>query len=99
MAKKILFADEGRRKLQRGVDILANAIKVTLGPKGKVVIFRRGDPIFSLDGVTVAKVIELPLAEGTYEIFIASGGTPASEPISFTVAGQNREFIFAWKEK
>lgn len=59
MAKKILFSEEGRRNIQKGVDILANAVKVTLGPKGKVVIFRRGDPIFSLDGVTVANSIEL----------------------------------------
>ena len=57
--KKILFGDRARTKLQRGVDKLANAVKVTLGPKGKSVVFDFTVPIFSKDGVTVAKHIEL----------------------------------------
>ena len=57
--KEIFYSDEARRKLQAGVDKLANAVKTTLGPKGKVAVFERGTPIFSLDGVTVAKQIVL----------------------------------------
>jgi len=59
MSKKILFGDRARTKLQRGVDKLANAVKTTLGPKGKPVVFDFNVPIFCLDGVTVAKHIEL----------------------------------------
>ena len=59
MAKQIIFNKQARQKLQQGVDILANTVKKTMGPKGKVAIFRRGEVIFSLDGVTVANQIEL----------------------------------------
>lgn len=59
MSKKIIFGTDARKKLQKGVDKLANAVKVTLGPKGKQVIFERLVPIFSIDGVTVAKNVEL----------------------------------------
>lgn len=59
MHKDILYSDEARKKLVAGVDKLANAVKVTLGPRGKTVAFERGTPIFSLDGVTVAKQITL----------------------------------------
>lgn len=57
--KQILFGSEARRKLQRGVDILSDAVRITLGPKGKLVVFKRTVPVFSLDGVTVAKQVEL----------------------------------------
>jgi len=59
MNKQILFSDEARKKLQKGVDILSNAVKVTLGPKGRVVAFKKGTSTFSLDGVTVANNVEL----------------------------------------
>ncbi len=61
MAKEITFDIEARDKLKRGVDALANAVKVTLGPKGRNVIIDRkfGAPIITKDGVTVAKEIEL----------------------------------------
>ena len=62
MAKKqILFSDEARRAIQRGVDQLANAVKVTLGPKGRNVVLDKkfGSPIITKDGVTVAKEIDL----------------------------------------
>jgi chaperonin GroEL len=60
-AKDLLFSIEARAKLQRGVDRLAEAVRVTLGPKGRnVVIDRRfGSPTITKDGVTVAKEIEL----------------------------------------
>lgn len=59
MAKQILFSNEALTKLQKGVDILANAVRITLGPKGKAVVFKRGDSIFADDGVTIANQIEL----------------------------------------
>jgi len=61
-AKKIVYGEEARAKLKAGVDKLANAVKVTLGPKGREVIIEKqwGSPIVTKDGVTVAKEIELP---------------------------------------
>ncbi len=60
-AKEILFDAKGRERLKRGVDKLANAVKVTLGPKGRNVVIDKsfGSPIITKDGVTVAKEIEL----------------------------------------
>ena len=61
MAKQIVFAEEARRNLKIGVDILANAVKTTLGPKGRNVALDKkwGAPTITHDGVTVAKEIEL----------------------------------------
>jgi len=62
MAKQIIFGEEARRSLKRGVDTLANVVKVTLGPKGRCVALdkRFGAPNVIDDGVTIAKDIELP---------------------------------------
>ena len=62
MAKEILFDEEARRALMKGVDALANAVKVTLGPKGRNVVLDKkfGAPTITNDGVTIAKEIELP---------------------------------------
>ena len=61
MAKHVVFGDEGRKKLVEGVNILANAVKVTLGPKGRNVVIEKayGSPHVTKDGVTVAKEIVL----------------------------------------
>ena len=61
MAKEILFGQDGRTLMLKGVDILANAVKVTLGPKGRNVIIDKsfGSPTVTKDGVTVAKEIDL----------------------------------------
>ena len=61
MAKQLLYEDEGRRKILSGVEQLARAVKVTLGPKGRNVVIdkRFGSPTITKDGVTVAKEIEL----------------------------------------
>lgn len=61
MAKRILFGVDARQKLARGVDTLADAVKVTLGPKGRNVAMQKsfGSPTITKDGVTVAKDIEL----------------------------------------
>ncbi len=61
MAKQIIYSEEGRMRIKAGVDKLANAVKVTLGPKGKAVILSKkfGSPTIIDDGVTIAKEIEL----------------------------------------
>ncbi len=61
MAKEILFNEDARRALSRGVDALANAVKVTLGPKGRNVVLEKkfGAPSITNDGVTIARDIEL----------------------------------------
>lgn len=61
MAKNIIFGEEARKSLQEGVDKLANAVKVTLGPKGRNVVLDKkyGSPLITNDGVTIAKEIEL----------------------------------------
>ena len=60
MSKQILFDEKARQSLKRGVDTLANAVKVTLGPKGRNVILDKsfGTPTITNDGVTIAKEIE-----------------------------------------
>ncbi len=60
-AKEILYSETARTKLKAGVDKLANAVKVTLGPKGRNVVIEKsfGSPVITKDGVTVAKEIEL----------------------------------------
>ncbi|HOZ53676.1 MAG TPA: chaperonin GroEL [bacterium] len=61
MAKQIIYSEEARNALKRGVDKLANAVKVTLGPKGRNVVIEKGygAPIITKDGVSVAKEVEL----------------------------------------
>ncbi len=61
MAKEVRFADEARQRMLKGVNVLANAVKVTLGPKGRNVVVEKsfGAPTVTKDGVSVAKEIEL----------------------------------------
>jgi len=61
MAKQIVFSEEAREKLIKGVDVLANAVKATLGPRGRNVLLEKtyGSPTITKDGVTVAKEIDL----------------------------------------
>jgi chaperonin GroEL len=61
MAKEIKFSEEARRAMLRGVDVLADTVKVTLGPKGRNVVLEKkyGSPLITNDGVTIAKEIEL----------------------------------------
>ena len=61
MAKDIIFGEEARKALQAGVDQIANAVKVTLGPKGRNAVLERsyGAPLITNDGVTIAKEVEL----------------------------------------
>ncbi|MEA4825770.1 MAG: TCP-1/cpn60 chaperonin family protein, partial [Clostridium sp.] len=66
MAKSILFGEEARRSMQKGVDKLADAVKITLGPKGRNVVLDKkfGAPLITNDGVSIAREIEL---EDPYE--------------------------------
>src|SRR3989304_4180966 len=61
MAKQLLYDEEARRALKRGVDALANAVKITLGPRGRNVVLDKkfGSPTITNDGVTIAKEIEV----------------------------------------
>lgn len=61
MAKMIVYGEEARKKLQAGIDQLANTVKVTLGPKGRNVVLGKkyGSPLITNDGVTIAKEVEL----------------------------------------
>lgn len=61
MAKEIIYAETARRKLKAGADKMANAVKVTLGPKGRNVVLGKsyGSPVITNDGVSIAKEIEL----------------------------------------
>src|SRR5260221_7065357 len=61
MAKQIKYQDEASRSIKAGVDKLANAVKVTMGPKGRYVVLDKkfGSPTVTNDGVTIAKEIEL----------------------------------------
>ena len=60
-AKEVKFGDDARHKMMAGVNVLANAVKVTLGPKGRNVVLEKsfGSPTVTKDGVSVAKEIEL----------------------------------------
>ena len=66
MAKQIIFGEEARRSLERGINALADTVKITLGPKGRNVVIDKkfGAPLITNDGVTIAKEIEL---EDPYE--------------------------------
>ena len=61
MAKQLKYGEEARKALQNGVDILADTVKITLGPKGRNVVLEKkfGAPLITNDGVTIAKEIEL----------------------------------------
>src|SRR3989338_5183215 len=62
MAKQVIFSDEAREALKRGVDKVAAAVRITLGPKGRNVVIDKGygAPTITNDGVTIAKEISLP---------------------------------------
>lgn len=71
MAKQIKYGDEARKLLETGVNIVADTVKITLGPKGRNVVLDKkfGAPLITNDGVTIAKEIEL---ENPFEIWAHS---------------------------
>ena len=87
MAKILQFDEEARRSLERGVDALANTVKVTLGPKGRYVVLDKkwGAPTITNDGVTVARDVEL---EDPYENLgaqLATQGARLDQVVKTTV--------------
>ncbi len=69
MAKQLLFGEDARESLIKGVDVLADAVKATLGPRGRNVLMEKtyGSPTITKDGVTVAKEIDL---KDPFEIWV-----------------------------
>ncbi|MCK5632189.1 chaperonin GroEL, partial [bacterium] len=107
-AKKIVFGVNAREKMRKGVDTLANAVKVTLGPKGRNVVFERsfGSPVITKDGVSVAKEIELQdrlenigaqmvreVASKTAEI--AGDGTTTATVLAQAIFREGNKFVTA----
>ena len=78
-AKQLQFDEEARRSLERGVDTLADTVKVTLGPKGRYVVLDKkwGAPTITNDGVTVAKEVDLT---DPYEKGLAAGSAAPVRP-------------------
>jgi chaperonin GroEL len=108
MSKRIVFGQEARTKLLAGIDILANTVKVTLGPKGRNVAFERsfGSPLITKDGVTVAKEIELkdPLenmgAQMVREVAsktaeVAGDGTTTATVLAQSIFTEGNKFVTA----
>ena len=108
MAKQLIFAEEARRKLQKGMDTLAKAVTTTLGPKGRNVALDKkfGSPTITHDGVTVAKEIEL---EDPYENMgvqllkeaatktndIAGDGTTTSTVLAHSIVSEGMKSLAA----
>ena len=81
-AKEVKFNSDAREKMLRGVDILAEAVKVTLGPKGRNVVLEKsfGAPRITKDGVTVAKEIELSDKFENMKVYTADVGDVVYAP-------------------
>jgi chaperonin GroEL len=87
-AKEVKFSQEAREKMIRGIDVLANAVRVTLGPKGRNVVLDKsfGAPRITKDGVTVAKEVELADkfenmgAQMVREVVTKTNDLPATAP-------------------
>src|SRR5437588_10811416 len=97
MAKQIVHGEESRQAILRGVNLLADAVKVTLGPKGRNVVIEKkfGSPTITKDGVTVAKEIELkePLenmgAQMVREVASKTSDVAGDGPTTATILAQS----------
>ena len=111
-AKEVKFETDARTRMLRGVDILANAVKVTLGPKGRNVVLDKsfGAPRITKDGVTVAKEIELEdkfenmgaqmvreVASKTNDI--AGDGTTTATVLAQAIVREGLKAVAAWPRK
>ncbi len=103
-AKQLVFSEDARRRLQQGIDVVANAVGTTLGPKGRNVALDRkfGSPTITHDGVTVAKEIELedPFANMGAQLLkeaatktndIAGDGTTTSTVLAHAIVTEGLE--------
>ncbi|MBI3286720.1 MAG: chaperonin GroEL, partial [Chloroflexi bacterium] len=108
MAKQLVFAEEARRDLKKGIDVLANAVKTTLGPKGRNIALDKkfGAPTVTHDGVTVAKEIELeePFANMGAQLLkeaatktndVAGDGTTTSVVLAHTIVKEGLKNVAA----
>ncbi len=108
MAKRIVFGAEAREKIRKGIDTLADAVKVTLGPRGRNVAFEKafGSPVITKDGVSVAKEIELQdrlenmgaqlvkeVASRTAEV--AGDGTTTATVLAQAIFAEGNKFVTA----
>ena len=77
MAKQIQYGEQARRSLEKGVNALADTVKITLGPKGRNVVLDKkyGAPLITNDGVTIAKEIKMQVTEGQKVIYSKYAGT------------------------
>ena len=91
MAKMIAFNEEARRGLERGMNALADAVKVTLGPRGRNVVLEKkwGAPTITNDGVSIAKEIELKIKSLQKEM------KKAAKELDFITAASIRDQIIA----
>src|ERR1700690_3435306 len=107
-AKEVKFSQEAREKMIRGIDVLANAVRVTLGPKGRNVVLDKsfGAPRITKDGVTVAKEIELEAkfenmgAQMVREVACkthatAGDGTPTGPALAHTIVREGAKAVAA----
>src|ERR1700730_7133947 len=107
-SKRIVFGVSARDKIRRGIDILADAVQVTLGPRGRNVVFERsfGSPVITKDGVTVAKEIELEdkeenmgaqmvkeVASKTNDV--AGDGTTTATVLARAIAREGNKYVTA----
>ena len=91
MAKQIKYGDEARKALETGVNVLADTVKITLGPKGRNVVLDKkfGAPLITNDGVTIAKEIELP---DPFENMGAQLVKEVSTPVDLPSANDSRRY-------
>ena len=96
MAKDIFYGEDARRKLQAGVDKLANTVKITLGPKGRNVLINKayGSPLITNDGVTIAREIELE--DGTENMGAQLVKEVASKTNDVAGDGTTTATVLAW---
>ena len=94
MAKQLVFTDEARKKLKQGVDVMANAVKTTLGPKGRNVVLDKkfGSPTVTHDGVTVAREVEL---EDPFENMARSSSRGCDQDQRLAGAARPRQWSLA----
>ena len=110
MSKEIKYSSESRSALKTGVDTLADAVKVTLGPKGRNVVIEKsfGAPVVTKDGVTVAKEIELEdkvenmgaqmvkeVASKTSDV--AGDGTTTATVLAQSIVGEGLKKCYCWR--
>ena len=102
MAKEVRFSKDARESMLRGVNTLANAVRVTLGPKGRNVVLEKeyGSPLITNDGVSIAKEIELEDkfenmgAKLVYEVANKTNDTAGDGTTTATILAQSLKMVY-----